>query len=135
MKKLTAVVLVLVWLLVLCGCNSQENSNVSDENNNEASFLTCYTAQQSSWANPDLQISQEQAEFIIGVWNDSAWENDITKTEYDYVFRGDNIEVRYCYGEGIFNDVINNKHVILSEDIREQVNKVVDKFIVLPIID
>ena len=135
MKKLTAVVLVLVWILVLCGCNSQENPAVSDECTISPSLLTCYSAQQPSLKNPDLEISQEQAEFIIGVWNDSAWENDITKTVYDYVFRGDNIEVRYCYDEGIFNDVINNKHVILSEDIREQVNKVVDKFIVLPIID
>ena len=135
MKKLITLVLAIGCVLALFGCNSQENSNVSDENNNEASSLTCYTAQQPSWANPDLQISQEQAEFIIGVWNNSVWENDITETEYDYVFRGENIEVRYCYGEGIFNDAINNKHVILSEDIREQVNKVVDKFIVLPIID
>ena len=135
MKKLITLVLAIGCVLALFGCNSQENSNVSDENNNEASSLTCYSAQQPSLKNPDLEISQEQADFIIGVWNDSAWENDITKTVYDYVFRGDNIEVRYCYDEGIFNDVINNKHVILSEDIREQVNKVVDKFIVLPIID
>ena len=135
MKKLITLVLSLVCIVSFSACNSQEVPATSDEYAISPSLLTCYTAQQPSWANPDLQISQEQAEFIIGIWNNSVWENDITETEYDYVFRGENIEVRYCYGEGIFNDTINNKHVILSEDIREQVNKVVDKFIVLPIID
>ena len=132
MKKLITLVLAIGCVLALWGCNSQENSNVSNENNNESSSLTCYTAQHPSWANPDLQISQEQAEFIIDIWNNSVWENGITETEYDYVFHGDNIEVRYCYCEGIFNDVVNNKHVIFSHRICKQVNKVVDKFIVLP---
>ena len=44
-------------------------------------------------------------------------------------------ETRHCEFVVIFNDVINNKHVILSAHIREQVNKTVDKFVVLPIID
>ena len=108
---------------------------VSNEYTISPSLLTCFTAKKQSWANPDLEMSQEQAEFIIGVWNDSEWENDITKTAYDFVFRGENIEIRYCYDEGIFNDVINNKHVVLPNEIREQVNKTVDKFIVLPIVD
>ena len=44
-------------------------------------------------------------------------------------------ETRHCEFVVIFNDVINNKHVILSAHIREQVNKTVDIFVVLPIID
>ena len=135
MKKLIALISAIGCVLAFVGCNSPKKFNVPNENNNESLPLTCYTAQQQSWANPDLQITTEQAEFIIDVWNNSVWENSITKTVYDYVFRGDNIEVRYCYDEGIFDDVINNKHVILSEDIREQVNKTVDKFIVLPTIN
>ena len=135
MKKLITLVLSLVCIVSFSACNSQEVPATSDEHAISPSLLTCFTAEQSSWAKPDLEISKEQAEFIIGIWNDSEWENDITKTAHDYVFRGDNIEVRYCYDEGIFNDVINNKHVILSDDIREQVNKTVDKFVVLPIID
>ena len=135
MKKLVALVLSFICTVVFMGCNLQDTSETSGENNISYSPLICYTATQPSWAKPDLELSQEQAEFIIEVWSNSDWENDITKTEYDYVFRGDNVEVRYCYDEGIFNDVINNKHVVLSDDVREQVNKTVDKFIVLPVID
>ena len=97
--------------------------------------LTCFTAEQPSWSSPDLEISAQQANSIIGIWNRNVWENGVTETEYDFVFRGENLEIRYSYDKGIFNDIINNKHVILSEQMRLQVNEIIDEFVVLPIVD
>ncbi len=99
----------------------------------DSSLLACYT-HGYSWI-PTLEMSKEQAEFIIEIWNESAWKNDVTEIEYDYVFRDENIIVKYLYDEGIFNDVTNNKHVVLSNEIREQVNNTIDHFLVVPIID
>jgi hypothetical protein len=126
MKKLIAFVLALICILLFSGCNSYDI---------DPAFLTCFTAKKASLEKPDLQMTQEQAAFIIGVWNDSDWKFSITKTMYDYVFRGENIEMRYCYDEGIFNDVINNRHVFLSDEIREQVNKTIDEFAALSVTD
>ena len=100
-----------------------------------ASLLTCYTAEQPYYPNPDLEISQEQAEYIIMVWNDSSWDDGVKEAAYNYVFRGDNVEIQYCYDEGIFNDVVNNRHIVLSPNVKKQVNQTVDKFIVLPYVD
>ena len=141
MKKLIALVLALVCVLALVGCKSQ-NSPQDEESSNAqhkyilpASQLTCYTAEQPHYLNPDLEISQEQAEFILMVWNDSSWDNGIKEASCNYVFRGDNIEIQYCYDDGIFIDTINGCHVVLSSKLKKQVNQTIDKFIVLPYVD
>lgn len=95
--------------------------------------LTCFTA--GNIGKPDLKISNEQAEEIKSVWNNASWQNDVTKTEYDYVFRYSDREVRYSYEEGIFNDITSNKHLVLSDEQKTQVNAIIDKCVVLPIID
>ncbi len=100
-----------------------------------SNLLTCSTANNSAWASPDLEITKVQAEFILDVWEVGMWENDIAEAEYDYVFRDGNVEVRYSYDDGIFNDVTNNKHLILSSSLKAEVNKIVDRFIVLPVVD
>ena len=69
------------------------------------------------------------------VWNDSSWDDGVKEAAYNYVFRGDNVEIQYCYDEGIFNDVVNNRHIVLSPNVKKQVNQAVDKFIVLPYVD
>ena len=96
--------------------------------------LTCSTAGHIG-NTPDLKISNEQAEAIKSIWNNAAWENDVTKTEYDYVFRYGEKEIRYSYEKGIFNDITSNKHLVLSNEIKAQVNAIIYKFVVLPIID
>jgi hypothetical protein len=125
----------------LGGCHSYDNqldTKISTTQNNytlPASLLTCYTAEQPYYPNPDLEISQEQAKYIIMVWNDSSWDDGVKEAAYNYVFRGDNVEIQYCYDEGIFNDVVNNRHIVLSPNVKKQVNQTVDKFIVLPYVD
>ena len=95
--------------------------------------LTCSTA--GNLGKPDLKISNEQADAIKSVWDNASWQNDVTKTEYDYVFRYSDREVRYSYEEGIFNDITSNKHLVLSDEQKTQVNAIIDKRVVLPIID
>lgn len=128
-----------VWSYLVCVKDTEGAAHYYyfrvDYTTAQASMLTCYTADHPNYANPDLQMSKEQAEFIIKVWNDSTWEYDVSKTAYDFVFRCGDWEVRYCYDEGIFNDWTNMKHIVLSPDQKAQVNKVIDNFVVLPIID
>jgi len=141
MRKLIALVLALICILTFDGCSpydDQQDAEVSTTQNNyilPASLLTCYTAEQPYYLNADLEISQEQAEYIIMVWNDRSWDDGIKEVAYNYVFRGDNVEIQYCYDQGIFNDVLNNRHIVLSSNVKKRVNQTVDKFIVLPYVD
>lgn len=141
MKKLIALLFVFACVIVFSGCESHDSPHDVESNNAQhkyilpASQLTCYTAEQPHYLNPDLEISQEQAEFILMVWNDSSWDKGIKKASYNYVFRGDNIEIQYCYDEGIFIDTINGCYVVLSSKLKKQVNQTIDKFIVLPYVD
>lgn len=96
--------------------------------------LTCSTA--GNLGKPDLKISNEQADAIKSVWDNASWENEVIQTEYDYIFHyGDSEEIRYSYGEGIFNDITSNKHLVLSAELKTSVNAIIDKLVVLPIID
>ena len=72
---------------------------------------------------------------MLTVWNESSWVNGTKEAAYDYVFRGENVEIQYCYDEGIFNDTVNRRHIVLSSKLKKQVNQTVDKFIVLPYVD
>lgn len=141
MKNRRVFVFTLVCILALCGCNPSDppqDAELSTAQNQYAlppSLLTCYTAQQPYYLNPDLEISQEQAEFMLTVWNDSSWDDGAKEAVYDYVFRGDRLEIRYCYDEGIFYDTVNSRHVVLSSGLKKQVNNIIDKFIVLPNVD
>ena len=143
MKKMVAFLFGLICIFVFIGCNTQEKIQGSDTTTEHSTtsntiipstLLTCYMGGHVSGSTSNLIMSQEQAEFIMAVWNDALWEPDITKTVYGYVFRGDNIEVRYCYDKGLFNDVINNRHVFLTQDVKEQVNQEIDKFVIMSIV-
>lgn len=144
MKKLMALMLALGCMFAFVGCRPDDalqgtkedaSPSTSAEIEAQASSLTCKRETTPYRVGENLQMSKDQAEFIIQVWNDSTWEYDVSKTAYDFVFRCGDREVRYCYDEGIFNDWTNMKHIVLSPDQKAQVNKVIDNFIVLPIID
>ena len=85
--------------------------------------------------NPNLEISREQSDTIKAVWERCEWTDDVTETVYDYIFVDGEREVRYSYDEGIFNDVTNMKCAVLSDEMCTEVNNVIDRLIVLPIID
>ena len=82
-----------------------------------------------------LRISEEQALTIKEIWESCEWADDITETVYDYVFIDGDREVRYSYDEGIFNDVTNMKSLILTSELRVEINNIVDHLIVLPTVD
>lgn len=134
MKKLLALLFAISLLTVsFSSCVDDEEVSVasptssrSDEaEENSEPLLKCRTADESR----SFEIAEDRAKFIIGVWENSEWETDITKTEYDYVFYGNGMAVRYSCDAGIFNDVTNNRHLVLSEGMRAEVNKRIDKFI------
>ena len=83
----------------------------------------------------NLQISEEQSRVIKEIWKNCEWKGDVTETIYEYVFIDGDREVRYSYDAGIFNDITNMRSIVLTSELRAEVNNIVDHLIVLPIID
>ena len=140
--KLLSIALTFVLIFCLVGCNtdrSLEDTNViSTENvvdNDVLKVWATYGFASPTSKNPNLKISQEQSDTIKDIWQRCEWTDDVTETAYDYIFVDGEQEIRYSYDEGIFNDVTNMKSAILSDEMHTEVNKIVDKLIVLPTID
>ena len=83
----------------------------------------------------NLQISEEQSNAVKEIWENCEWTDGVTETVYDHVFIDGDREVRYSYDEGIFNDVTNKRSLILTSELRAEMNNIVDYLIVLPTID
>ena len=79
-----------------------------------------------------LQISEEQANAVKEIWENCEWADDVTETMYDYVFIDGDREVRYSYDVGIFNDVTNIKSCSLTNELRAEINDIIDHLVVLP---
>ena len=79
-----------------------------------------------------LQISEEQANAVKEIWENCEWADDVTETMYDYVFIDGDREVRYSYDVGIFNDVTNMKSCLLTNELRAEINDIIDHLVVLP---
>ena len=140
--KFLSVTLAFILIFCLVGCNTErsiEDTNISStENvvdNDVLKVWATYGFVRPRPKNPNLEISREQSDTIKDIWQRCEWRDDVTKTVYDYIFVDGEREVRYSYDEGIFNDVTNMKNAVLSDEMRTEVNNVVDKLIVLPIID
>ena len=82
-----------------------------------------------------LQISEEQANAVKEIWENCEWADDVTETMYDYVFIDGDREVRYSYDVGIFNDVTNMKSCLLTNELRTEINDIIDHLVVLPTVD
>ena len=82
-----------------------------------------------------LQISEEQANAVKEIWENCEWADDVTETMYDYVFIDGDREVRYSYDVGIFNDVTNMKSCFLTNELRAEINDIIDHLVVLPTVD
>jgi hypothetical protein len=58
----------------------------------------------------------------LSVWNNGEWEQDITKTGYDYELEFDGTLIRYTAQSGLFNDKTNQRHLFVSVEQRAYIN-------------
>jgi hypothetical protein len=109
-KSLSLLVLLLAACLLLSACGvvyDPTNITVRSKNQNP---------------NTEFQLSADEIETLVSIWNNANWEPDITKTGYDYVFEFSETELRYSSEVGIFNDPDNNRHLELTEEERIWIN-------------
>jgi len=113
------------------------NQSLQNSLNIEGSYpdpiLTCST---SGWnGTPDLQMSDEQIEAIIAVFENGEWQEGEVDIDASYKFIYLGAKIFYSYDGGIFSDVTNGRYLVLSDEKKAEVNNNIDWFISLPIID
>ena len=69
----------------------------------------------------DYRANTKQSNAYRALWNSLAWEENADPSMYDYIFLDGQVSIYYCSVDGIFYDMTNNKHVILSKEINDEV--------------
>ena len=112
MKKLIALVLVLVYALGLVSCNNSKNQSGNEESND------CIKV----WSmGADYEADTEQSNTYRIIWGNLDWTEGADPTRYNYIFFDGDTSIYYDSGEGIFYDMTNKRHATLSEEMNTEV--------------
>ena len=71
-----------------------------------------------------VKLKEDDLEYLLSLWNSAQWEDSVTKTSYDYTFEFDTT-MRYSSDYGVFNDIENQRHFFVSEDVRNEINMLI----------
>jgi hypothetical protein len=127
-------------LLVLPSCNtdsastesketecSLNNSSVESAREDTEGDLTTIKLFYKSTPENEMVLSDKQAEYILSIWDNNEWSNGTTKTICDYHFKFDEKLIKYSPEGGVFNDLENNRCLILSEEVCDSINSIVSE--------
>ena len=102
----------ILMLFSFVGCSEVNRSNVEDESD-ECIMVWSMGA--------DYEATIEQSESYRAIWNSLEWKEEADPNRYNYIFIDGDLSIYYDSGTGIFYDMTNNKHAILSEEINDDV--------------
>ena len=148
MKKLIALVLALVCVLGLVGCN---NDNQQEQEDKTANTHTLKVTENSvgeigrETYDFSVEISEEDANVLSEIINGGTWKDEITDCESDCVINLKGHWSHYNSESGILNKYnvkdmsvysskvqeVSGKSLVLSEEDRITVNTILEKYITL----
>ncbi len=111
--KRTIICFLLISLL-LCACHTahQPKSDVLVEG---APHVTGNTQR--------FALNIEDAAFLQNVLNSEEWKPFITKSVWEYVIYLPDRTLYYTVSDGLFNDKENDVHIIVSEEVKAEINQ------------
>ena len=147
MKKLIALVLALVCVLGLVGCNNSQQA----QENKTANTHTLEVTENSvgeigrETFNLSVEISEDDANALSEIINGGTWKEEITDCESDCVINLKGHWSQYNSESGILNKYnvkdmsvysskvqeVSGKSLVLSEEDRTTVNAILEKYITL----
>ena len=150
MKKLIALVLALVCVLGMVGCN---NDNQQKQEDKKANTHTLKVTENSvgeigrETFNLSVEITEEDANTLSEIINGSTWKEELTDCESDCVINLKGHWAHYNSESGILNKYnvkdlsvysskvqeVSGKSLVLSEKDRITVNTILEKYITLGI--
>ena len=150
MKKLIALVLALVCVLGMVGCN---NDNQQKQEDKKANTHTLKVTENSvgeigrETFNLSVEITEEDANTLSEIINGGTWKEELTDCESDCVINLKGHWAHYNSESGILNKYnvkdlsvysskvqeVSGKSLVLSEEDRATVNTILEKYITLGI--
>ena len=150
MKKLIALVLALVCVLGMVGCN---NDNQQKQEDKKANTHTLKVTENSvgeigrETFNLSVEITEEDANALSEIINGSTWKEELTDCESDCVINLKGHWAHYNSESGILNKYnvkdlsvysskvqeATGKSLVLSDEDRATVNSILEKYITLGI--
>ena len=150
MKKLIALLLALVCVLGLVGCN---NDNQQKQEDKKANTHTLKVSENSvgeigrETFNLSVEITEEDANTLSEIINGGTWKEELTDCESDCVINLKGHWAHYNSESGILNKYnvkdlsvysskvqeVSGKSLVLSEEDRATVNTILEKYITLGI--
>ena len=147
MKKLIALVLALVCVLGLVGCNNSQQA----QENKTANTHTIEATENSvgeigrETFNLSVEISEDDANALSEIINGGTWKEEITECESDCVINLKGQWAHYNSESGLLNKYnvkdlsvysskvqeVSGKSLVLSEEDRTTVNAILEKYITL----
>ena len=111
MKRILIFTLVLLMILGLTGCALKIYKLPQDG--------FCYYAH----GGDEIELTQEEQEYIINLLNDGKWYPDIAKCDSDVNFYPNGFKLGYCAESGVFNDFTLKRSLSISDDARDIINE------------
>ena len=120
MKRILLLVLFLS-LFVFSGCNT-DSSSIEHTSQDADNTVTAIKLVYKPRPETEVVLSNEQAEYMLSIWNSNGWEDDITKTACEYHFKFNEKVIRYSPEAGVFNDWENYRHMVVPKEVRDRIN-------------
>ena len=111
MKRIFISILILLVILGLTGC-ALKIYKLPQEG-------FCYT----TYEREEIELSQEEQEYIIDLLNDGKWYSGIAKCDSDVNFYPNGFKLGYCAESGVFNDFTLKRSLSISDDARDKINE------------
>ena len=111
MKRIFISILILLVILGLTGCALKIYKLPQDG--------FCYYAH----GGDEIELSQEEQEYIIDLLNDGKWYSGIAKCDSDVNFYPNGFKLGYCAESGVFNDFTLKRSLSIPDDARDIINE------------
>lgn len=111
MKRIFISILILLVILGLTGC-ALKIYKLPQEG-------FCYT----TYEREEIELSQEEQEYIIDLLNDGKWYSGIAKCDSDVNFYPNGFKLGYCAESGVFNDFTLKRSLSIPDDARDIINE------------
>lgn len=76
-----------------------------------------------------ISLSLSEKKDIIQILNNGRWENDLTNCACNFKFYTQKQTVAYHTECGTFNDYTNQKSMTISEEQRQKINTILEKYV------
>ena len=111
MKRIFISILILLVILGLTGC-ALKIYKLPQEG-------FCYT----TYEREEIELSQEEQEYIIDLLNDGKWYSGIAKCDSDVNFYPNGFKLGYCAESGVFNDFTLKRSLSIPDYARDIINE------------